>query len=1182
MKKKFIAIILAAAMSCQPVITYAAETEMDFNDSSESVLQNEATEDNLNEDESAYNTENPEIEGEGSFDNTEDLLEDEESSYESEEDLNNENIEKLEEAQEDSSITDADKGKELEFSDGEDDWSDGSDQGIFSSESQSETPDYDVWLGNTVMSGLNMNGTTYGNSMYELFKQMQEPIYAELGGLILDDVPLMSISSVWNDVIKKNFYNNQKLIYETLLMEYIKYENKTNASSFNTSQVDRANAYLIKMFNKLADKYLDEGVQNWSPDKFMSMSVEDAIKSFENVETMQKTLKLVQSASKNTKELLTLASTVFSLNDAKQEKIQLIKNARNACAGMKNPNNDFIAACDEVVGQMESVVIDISYARTQSADKAVDKIISTVWGKLSSDNPILKAIDLGSDTMDILFNTSDAASNNLKLSILYTMDCYFKMGLSNAATQYMSHPTDNEAAQTFNSCFTGYVNFQIYGNYTAKSWISSVTDGGALNHAFTYIFYRENLKNASELKNLCDSQNKTRSQILNIICKYQDIYSNLYMKDEYKQAMSQPITPTPVVDSKDYNISEGITSPNTVEESGKCGDSAYWKLFKNGMLIIYGTGSLYENERNEYWSLWAAYYNKIKMIKIADGITKIGDYEFQYCEQLKSLTISSTVKEIGNCAFGNCSSLTTITGGNRLEKIGYGAFVRCEQLKNVTIPNTVKEIGDFIFKDCKNLITVGGGSKLQKIGSAAFENCEQLKSITISNTVKEIGDRTFEECKSLNNVKLGSNLEKIGLYAFLDCEQLKNITIPNTVKEIGNSAFKSCKNLTTITLGNNLEKIGSNTFESCKQLKSITIPNTVKEIGEYTFGTCTSLVSIKLGSNLEKIGSYAFWDCEQLRSITLPNTVKEIGDYTFGHCKNLTNIKLGNKLEKIGSHVFGYCEQLKNITLPNTVKEIGDYAFEHCNSLADVKLGNKLEKIGSWVFEYCEQLHNITIPNTVKEIGRDIFWLRSRLIIYGYPDSYAQFYAKQYNISFVILKDPEPTATPALPTGKFAVKLSATTVVYNGKTQTPSVTVTYKGKKLSSKYYTVKYINNKNIGTATVTVTGKGTYKKCFGKATFKIALKTGTVSNLKAGKKYITLSWKTVTGSTGYQIQYSTSKNFAKAKTVKISGAGKHSTTIKKLTSKKTYYVRIRAYKIVNKKTVYGAWSVSKKVVVK
>ena len=1107
MKKKFIAIILAAAMSCQPVITYAAETEMDFNDSSESVLQNEATEDNLNEDESAYNTENPEIEGEGSFDNSEDLSEDEKSSYEiAEEDSNNENVEELEEAQEDSSITDADNGKELEFSDGEDDWSDGSDQGIFSSESQSETPDYDVWLGNTVMSGLNMNGTTYGNSMHELFKQMQEPIYAELGGLILDDVPLMSISSVWNDVIKKNFYNNQKLIYETLLMEYIKYENKTNASSFNTSQVDRANAYLIKMFNKLADKYLDEGVQNWSPDKFMSMSVEDAVKSFENVETMQKTLKLVQSASKNTKELLTLASTVFSLNDAKQEKIQLIKNARNACAGMKNPNNDFIAACDEVVGQMESVVIDISYARTQSADKAVDKIISTVWGKLSNDNPILKAIDLGADTMDILFNTSDAASNNLKLSILYTMDCYFKMGLSNAATQYMSHPTDNEAAQTFNSCFTGYVNFQIYGNHTAKSWISSVTDGGALNHAFTYIFYRENLKNASELKNLCDSQNKTRSQILNIICKYQDIYSNLYMKDEYKQAMSQPITPTPVVDSKDYNISEGITSPNTVEESGKCGDSAYWKLFKDGTMIIYGTGNLYDGSVKI-----SCDRNNVKKIEITEGITKIGMHALEKCRQIKSIKLPNTVKEIRSDAFAYCDSLVDIKGGSNLEEIGPSAFEGCVQLKSFIIPNTVKNIGP-----------------------SAFRRCKQLQSITIPDTVKNIGTGAFEDCESLTDVKGGNGLEKIG--GFKGCKQLKNITIPDSVKIIDSSAFMECRSLTTVKGGANVEKIYKEAFCWCPQLKNIIIPDTVKEIGTYAFLGCRSLTTLTGGKNLEWLGSKVFGGCEQLKSITIPGTVKEIKDETFWGCSSLVIVTLGSGLEKIGVDAFKECTKLKSIIIPASVKEIGDNAFKACVNLT----------------------------------------------IYGKIGSYVQSYAQQNSIPFAVQNNLKPTATPALPTGKFTVKLSAATVAYNGKTQTPSITVTYKGKKLSGKYYTVKCTNNKNIGTATVTVTGKGTYKKCSGKATFKIVLKKSTLSSLKTGKKSATLSWKTLTGSTGYQIQYSTSKNFSKAKTVKIAGAGKRSTTIKKLTSKKTYYVRIRAYKIVNKKTVYGAWSVSKKVVVK
>ena len=166
--------------------------------------------------------------------------------------------------------------------------------------------------------------------------------------------------------------------------------------------------------------------------------------------------------------------------------------------------------------------------------------------------------------------------------------------------------------------------------------------------------------------------------------------------------------------------------------------------------------------------------------------------------------------------------------------------------------------------------------------------------------------------------------------------------------------------------------------------------------------------------------------------------------------------------------------------------------------------------------------------------------------------------------------------------GKFTVKLSGTKYAYNRKTQKPKVKVTYKGKVLSSKYYTVVYKNNKNIGTATVTVKGKGNYKKCSGKATFKIVLKKSTLSSLKAGKKSATVSWKTITGSTGYQIQYSTNKNFSKSKIIKVTGAGKKSATLKKLTSKKTYYVRVRAYKTVNKKAVYGAWSSSKKIVVK
>ena len=90
-------------------------------------------------------------------------------------------------------------------------------------------------------------------------------------------------------------------------------------------------------------------------------------------------------------------------------------------------------------------------------------------------------------------------------------------------------------------------------------------------------------------------------------------------------------------------------------------------------------------------------------------------------------------------------------------------------------------------------------------------------------------------------------------------------------------------------------------------------------------------------------------------------------------------------------------------------------------------------------------------------------------------------------------------------------------------------------------------------------------------------------VASAKAGKKSIKVTWKKVKGIKGYQIQYSTNKKFKKGnKTITIKSTKSTSATIKKLKSKKTYYVRMRTYKIVNGKKVYSAWSKAKSVKVK
>lgn len=95
---------------------------------------------------------------------------------------------------------------------------------------------------------------------------------------------------------------------------------------------------------------------------------------------------------------------------------------------------------------------------------------------------------------------------------------------------------------------------------------------------------------------------------------------------------------------------------------------------------------------------------------------------------------------------------------------------------------------------------------------------------------------------------------------------------------------------------------------------------------------------------------------------------------------------------------------------------------------------------------------------------------------------------------------------------------------------------------------------------------------------------KSTKISKLSKGKKQFKVTWKKISGVSGYQIQYSTDKKFKKnTKTATVKSSKTTSKTIKSLKSKKTYYVRVRTYKTVKvngKSTkVYSSWSSAKSV---
>ena len=125
-------------------------------------------------------------------------------------------------------------------------------------------------------------------------------------------------------------------------------------------------------------------------------------------------------------------------------------------------------------------------------------------------------------------------------------------------------------------------------------------------------------------------------------------------------------------------------------------------------------------------------------------------------------------------------------------------------------------------------------------------------------------------------------------------------------------------------------------------------------------------------------------------------------------------------------------------------------------------------------------------------------------------------------------------------------------------------------------------VSIKGCGTASITVATVADSQYDSVKKTIKITVKPkkSTITSLTSKKKaQMVLKWKKDSKASGYEIVYSYN---GKSKKVDVKKNRTTSATIKKLKSKKTYSVKIRAYKKIDGKKIYGDYSKVKKIKVK
>ena len=264
---------------------------------------------------------------------------------------------------------------------------------------------------------------------------------------------------------------------------------------------------------------------------------------------------------------------------------------------------------------------------------------------------------------------------------------------------------------------------------------------------------------------------------------------------------------------------------------------------------------------------------------------------------------------------------------------------------------------------------------------------------------------------------------------------------------------------------------------------------------------------ITLPDGIETIEETAFEYCSSLRSIVIPDGVTRIEDDTFYYCKALASVQLPDKLEYIGYAAFENTK-LKSITLPAGLMNIDDKAFWGNPLAGNLTIPAKVIEIGPGAFKGAD-FSEITNHSELIVALSDLFGTSD--MDYQYVNSAGEAVAsigKGTYVKKVTAKDIGP-----------AVVTGIANKIYTGKALIQNPVVKLDGKTLiGGTDYAITYKNNIQMGTATVTIMGIGSYTGTVSKTFMILPGKTprGDMFNLANNVK---VTWKEVPGAKYYKV---------------------------------------------------------------
>ena len=573
---------------------------------------------------------------------------------------------------------------------------------------------------------------------------------------------------------------------------------------------------------------------------------------------------------------------------------------------------------------------------------------------------------------------------------------------------------------------------------------------------------------------------------------------------------------------------------------------------------------------------------------------------FNNIPSLKKVVIPEGVKTVSG--FTGCQNLETVELPDSLEKLGNvssfttgevsaaGSFTGCPKLANVKAsfknlqPGTVTEKLPFEgtpwynnYKKTHDPVIFGSvlvdftkGELVVPEGVTGFrnymilENNDRLVSLhlpkSFTGSIGNINGKNFKKVTAAgnsiysvkDNVLYRMRDGKKDLLAYPTGKTDRQFTVPADVDYI----YYMSENpyLEEVSFAGNSIMINGGAFDNCTGLTDIRFPETVTIGGGAFANTAIEELELPAGFDCPYYGSSGYF-----AFIDMPNlTAVKVAAGNTGY-KDIDGVLFSKDGEKLLTYPGGRKDTFYNV--PDGVKDVW-CGFTSCQNLTAIYVPKSVKTILGHFKKDMEQTNDYSIPNCPK---------LAEIYYEGSSADWADVSAAVKGLKLTC------NADPMKPVSALKVKGIPKTAEYTGKRIRPAVSVYNGSKKLVNKVdYTVSYGKNKQTGTASVVIAGKGIYRDSAEKS-FVIVPKAVRGLKLTGGKKQIRVTYKKAAGASGYEVTWSLRQKSGYAK--KPIAGKKTSAVIKKLKSKKTYYVKVRPYKTVGKKKYYGKYTKPVKV---